>query len=159
MLIKIVERNKIGIAVEEMKLQVSGAVNDKMMVKIGEMVGANVVVFGTIADLEEELDIQVKVMSIEKSTLLAGVSYKIKKTNLCPENRHEQTSRHHAPWRRRLLGHRMSQLARLRQPRKKPGRRKKGEARAPQRNRPGMFARPERLPACSCSTRKRSFPS
>jgi TolB-like protein len=70
--IKIVERAAMPILQKEIKFQYSGAVDDNFMVSLGKMVGANVVVAGTIYSIGKELRFNVRAIEIESSYIIVS---------------------------------------------------------------------------------------
>ncbi|MCG2726246.1 MAG: hypothetical protein L6420_08365 [Elusimicrobia bacterium] len=77
--INIVDRNKIELSLEEIKFQKSGLIDVDNVVKMGSMLGANVLIYGELSDLEDYIEINIKINDIEKSSLIGGTILKIKK--------------------------------------------------------------------------------
>ncbi|MDR1869301.1 MAG: penicillin-binding protein activator LpoB [Treponema sp.] len=70
--IKIVEREAMPILKEEINFQYSGAVDDNFMVSLGNMVGANIVVAGTIYSIGKELRFNVRAIELETSIVITS---------------------------------------------------------------------------------------
>ncbi|MFH1724395.1 MAG: CsgG/HfaB family protein [Elusimicrobiota bacterium] len=76
----IVDRSKIDLSLEELTLQKAGLMDESTMTKMGKMLGASVIVYGTVTDLDDSIDIDVKIRDIETGTSLGGTSRSLKKT-------------------------------------------------------------------------------
>jgi len=77
--IKIVERNAMPILQKEINFQYSGAVDDNFMVSLGKMVGAKIVIAGTIYSIDKNLlRFNVRAIEIETSYIIAsnGIDFK-----------------------------------------------------------------------------------
>lgn len=68
---KIIERNHISKAIDELKFGASGFVGEEFEKNVGEMVGADAIVTGTIAELDSAVKINIRVIDVEKGTVLA----------------------------------------------------------------------------------------
>jgi TolB-like protein len=103
--IKIVERTAMPILQREINFQYSGAIDDKFMISIGKMVGANTVVAGTIYSIGSDLRFNIRVVEIETTFVLAsnGIDFdadKKVKSLLNGEKVEETLSREKIPERR-----------------------------------------------------------
>lgn len=73
--ITVIERNLLKKAMDELKLQSSGVMDDSTVKNLGKMVGASAVVYGTLHDLnDKETEINARIMEIETGMTLAGAS-------------------------------------------------------------------------------------
>ncbi len=78
--IKVVDRGGIELILKEQEFQMSGNVDPASAVKIGSLVGADYIIYGTVTELPTEIEVDMKVVSIEKGTIVGGVSHQIAKT-------------------------------------------------------------------------------
>jgi len=76
----IVDRHKIDLSLQEFTLQKSGLIDESTIVQMGKMLGANVIIYGTVTDLDDAIDIDIKIRNIETGITLGGTSEKLKKT-------------------------------------------------------------------------------
>jgi TolB-like protein len=71
---KVIERDKIDFILDEIKLQQSGAVDRATAVKVGKILGAKYMVFGSITQLDDKhTRMVVRVVSVETSEIVALV--------------------------------------------------------------------------------------
>ena len=71
---KVVERDKIEFVLKELELQKSGAVDKATAVKVGKMLGAQYMVFGSFTQLDgNQTRMVVKAVSVETSEIIASV--------------------------------------------------------------------------------------
>jgi TolB-like protein len=71
---KVIERDKIDFILKEIELQQSGAVDRATAVKVGKILGAKYMVFGSITQLDERhTRMVVRVVSVESSEIIALV--------------------------------------------------------------------------------------
>lgn len=70
--IVIVERDAMPILQREIDFQYSGNVDDDFMISLGRMIGANIVVAGTIYSLGNELRFNIRAIEIETSIVIAS---------------------------------------------------------------------------------------
>ncbi|MEE8425555.1 MAG: CsgG/HfaB family protein, partial [Elusimicrobiota bacterium] len=75
----LVDRSKIDLLLEEMKLQKSGLIDESTIAEVGKMAGASVIIYGSVTDLADRIDIDVKIRDIETATSLGGTSRSLKK--------------------------------------------------------------------------------
>ena len=80
--IRIVERAAMPILQKEINFQYSGAVDDKFMISLGKMVGANTVITGTIYSLNNNLRFNVRAINIETTEIIASNG-----VNFAPDNK------------------------------------------------------------------------
>ncbi len=72
--LKVVERDKIDFILKELELQKSGAVDQATAVKVGKILGAQIMVFGSITQLDDNnTRMIVRAVSVETSEILASV--------------------------------------------------------------------------------------
>jgi len=72
--LRVVERDKIDFILKEIELQQSGAVDAATAVKVGKILGAQVMVFGSITQLDDDnTRMVVRAVSVETSEILASV--------------------------------------------------------------------------------------
>lgn len=76
----VVERQNIKLVLEEQKLQLSGVVDEKTAVRIGKLVGANEIIYGTITELENVIALNLRIVNVERAIVIGGVSHNISKT-------------------------------------------------------------------------------
>jgi TolB-like protein len=71
---KVVERDKIDFILKEMEMVKSGAVDPATAVKVGKMLGAKYMVFGSITQIDDKnTRMVVRVVSVETSEIVASV--------------------------------------------------------------------------------------
>lgn len=68
---RLIERNHISKAIDELKFGASGFVSEEFEKNVGEMVGADTIITGTIAELEKAVKINLRAIDVEKGTVLA----------------------------------------------------------------------------------------
>lgn len=78
--IQTIDRNNIELIIKEQQFQLSGFVSDESAVEIGKFVGASHIIFGTITEFVDFVELELKIVNVEKATVIGGVSYKIEKT-------------------------------------------------------------------------------
>lgn len=72
--LKIVERDKINFVLKEIELQQSGNVDQGTAVKVGKILGAQYMVFGSITQLDDKMTrMVVRVVKVETSEIVASV--------------------------------------------------------------------------------------
>ncbi len=72
--IAVVERDKINFVLKELELQKSGAVDQATAVKVGKLLGAQFMIFGSITQLDDKnTRMVVRVVSVETSEIVASV--------------------------------------------------------------------------------------
>ncbi|MFH2202325.1 MAG: CsgG/HfaB family protein [Elusimicrobiota bacterium] len=76
----VVDRSKLDLTLEEIQLQKAGLIDDATITQLGKMLGASVIVYGSVTDLDDAIDIDVKIRNIETSAALGGATRKLKKT-------------------------------------------------------------------------------
>lgn len=69
---KTVEREKLNKILEELKLSQSGIVNENTAIKIGKILGATDIVFGSITQLGKAIVISARVVKVETGEIYAG---------------------------------------------------------------------------------------
>ncbi len=77
----VVDRNSIDLIIKEQKFQRSGIVDEKTVVALGEMTGANIIVFGTITEFEKKVIIDSKIINVKTGEIIGTTDYTITKTN------------------------------------------------------------------------------
>lgn len=71
---KVVERNKINFVMKELELQKSGSVDQATAVKIGKLLGAHYMVFGSVTQLDgKSCRMVVRVVDVETSEIIESV--------------------------------------------------------------------------------------
>lgn len=78
--ISVIDRQSIETLLKERRLAEVGIVDEKTAAKIGKAVGANTIVLGRFTDLESTIQVNAKLVGIEKGVVLGGESLEIKKT-------------------------------------------------------------------------------
>jgi len=76
----VVDRNSIELILKEQKLQYSGVVDEKTAVELGKMVGASVIVFGSITEFTDKVSIDSKILSVQTAKVIGTTDYSINKT-------------------------------------------------------------------------------
>lgn len=72
--LRVVERDKIEFILKELELSASGAVETSTAVKIGKMLGAQIMIFGSITQLSsKEAKMLVKAVKVETSEIITSV--------------------------------------------------------------------------------------
>ncbi|MEA3296491.1 MAG: CsgG/HfaB family protein, partial [candidate division Zixibacteria bacterium] len=72
--LRVVERDKIAFVLKEIELQKSGAVDKSTAVKVGKILGAQYMVFGSVTQLDSKnTRMVVRVVSVETSEIIASV--------------------------------------------------------------------------------------
>lgn len=72
--LKVVERDKIDFVLKEQELQKSGGVDPATAVKVGKILGAQYMIFGSITQLDDKSTrMIVRVVSVETSEIIASV--------------------------------------------------------------------------------------
>lgn len=59
--LKVVDRENMMAILQEQKLQLSGVVDDKTAVEVGKLVGAQVILTGTVLKFEEKKDLSIAI--------------------------------------------------------------------------------------------------
>jgi TolB-like protein len=73
--LKVVERDKIDFVLRELELQETGKVDETTAVRVGKILGAQLMVFGSITQLgPKETRMIVRVVKVETSEIIASVS-------------------------------------------------------------------------------------
>lgn len=71
---KVVERNKINFVMNELELQKSGSVDQSTAVKVGKLLGAHYMVFGSVTQLDgKNCRMVVRVVDVETSEIIESV--------------------------------------------------------------------------------------
>ncbi len=79
--VTLIERSLLAKVMGELKLQASGAVDEETVKKLGQLLGADAVVTGTLNDLSEgETEVNARVVQTETGRILAAASASVKKT-------------------------------------------------------------------------------
>ncbi len=78
--IKVVDRGGIELILKEQEFQMSGNIDPASAVKIGSLVGADYIIYGTVTEFVADIELDLKVVSIEKGTIVGGISHQIAKT-------------------------------------------------------------------------------
>ena len=76
---EVVERAKLETVFKEMKLGLTGMIDDKTAQTLGKIFGADAIVVGTITDLGEEIDVNLRVLGTERANVLAVASVMLDK--------------------------------------------------------------------------------
>ncbi|HAF96067.1 MAG: hypothetical protein A2021_01570 [Elusimicrobia bacterium GWF2_52_66] len=77
---KVIERKEIEKVFEELKLQRSGAINPDSAKEIGQMLGADWVVVGTLTELpDKQLELNTRLVSVESGEIINAAKTQIKK--------------------------------------------------------------------------------
>jgi TolB-like protein len=68
--LRLVERERIGFLLDELKLQTSGKVDPETAVRVGKLVGAHAVCTGGLTRINDKLRIDVRLVSVETGEIL-----------------------------------------------------------------------------------------
>jgi TolB-like protein len=71
---KVVDRNSLDVIKNEQQFQISGEVDDNSAVSIGNMLGANIVITGTIGGTESARRLRMKALDVKTAEILAMAS-------------------------------------------------------------------------------------
>lgn len=77
---QLVDRRRLDLTTEELRLQSSGLLDEAGAARVGRLLGATAVFYGTVTEVDGAYDVTVKLRGIEKGEILWGGSRKIKKT-------------------------------------------------------------------------------
>lgn len=80
--LEMVERSKINAALAEIKLGESGLLSEETIQKTGKALGVDAVVVGTITDLGQEVDINVRIFSVSTLKILGKASQLLPKDDV-----------------------------------------------------------------------------
>jgi hypothetical protein len=84
--IKTIERSKIDQVMGELKLQRSGAVDPESVSDIGMLLGAGVVIVGTLTDMpEKRLAVNLRAVDVASGLIIAGADGTIRRTWVTPQ--------------------------------------------------------------------------
>lgn len=78
--IQTIDRNNIELTLEEQHFQLSGLVSDESAVSIGKFIGASHIVFGTLTEFVDCVEVELKIVDVEKAIVIGGLSHKIIKS-------------------------------------------------------------------------------
>ena len=81
----VVERRSLDDVLEEQNLQLSGLFTDESVVRIGQLVGANALVTGHIADVGDEVRIHVRLVSVDSGTVFSHARAVVPKDDMVRE--------------------------------------------------------------------------
>ena len=70
--IEIVERSRMKAALEEMKLGMTGIVDEQTAVEVGKAVGANAIMVGSFVKSEDQIMINARLIDVQTSRIIAG---------------------------------------------------------------------------------------
>jgi len=70
--IEIVERSRMQAALEEMKLGMTGIVDEQTAVEVGKAVGANAIMVGSFVKIEDQIMINARLIDVQTSRIIAG---------------------------------------------------------------------------------------
>ncbi len=82
---KVVERRLLKIVLDEQSLMVSDLVSQENIKKVGNLLGVDAIVTGTIADTGDDLKVNARVISVESGEMLASGSATIRNTSMIKE--------------------------------------------------------------------------
>jgi TolB-like protein len=72
--LKVVERDKIDFVLKELELQKTGAVDPATAAKVGKILGAQIMVFGSVTQIEDNMSrMIVRAVNVETSEIIASV--------------------------------------------------------------------------------------
>ena len=70
--IEIVERSRMQAALEEMKLGMTGIVDEQTAVEVGKAVGANAIMVGSFLKIEDQIMINARLIDVQTSRIITG---------------------------------------------------------------------------------------
>ena len=80
--IRLVERRLMKKVLDEMKLQKSGALDEKSAKKLGKLLGADAICIGTITELQRSVKINARLIDVEEGRVFAVASAEVDKKDL-----------------------------------------------------------------------------
>jgi hypothetical protein len=85
-IVTMVERSKIEQVLGELKVQRSGAVDPESVSDIGMLLGANLVIVGTLTDIgQHKLEVDLRMVEVETGQIAAGTTGIVRKNWVTPE--------------------------------------------------------------------------
>ncbi len=78
--VKIIERSKLDSVMKEQRLSSSALFDPRKTQKLGKLVGANVIITGTLTDMDSHIKVYAKVISVKTGELVAIATVKLNKT-------------------------------------------------------------------------------
>lgn len=72
---RLVERDKIDNILKEQKLQMSGLINEKYLIDIGKILGAELILIGNVGKIDNIYTISVRLVDAESSEIIKSVNY------------------------------------------------------------------------------------
>jgi len=79
--VQLVDRKAMHYVLREQELQLSSTVDPQSAVSMGRMSGAELIVYGTISELANSIEITLRVVDVELGTVIGGASAKIPKSD------------------------------------------------------------------------------
>jgi len=77
--VEIVERRHLDKIIREQKLSANDLFDSKTLEKVGKLIGADYLVSGTISDIGDQVEFNLRVFSVETSTVISGARQKSRK--------------------------------------------------------------------------------
>ena len=77
----LVDRNSIQIILDQKKLEYIGVIDERMAKQFENILGADIIISGTITEFEKHLNIDSRIMTVKNSYIIANIGHSIKKTN------------------------------------------------------------------------------
>lgn len=71
---KLVERQRIEEILSEMKLGMTGMIDQNTAIQVGKMLGANVMVFGSFSTLGKKVLLTIRLVKVETGEIVGGVT-------------------------------------------------------------------------------------
>jgi len=78
-LFNIIERDKIEVVIDEIALGMTGLVDDASAAKAGKLLGADIVVLGSVSELGDFFNLNVRMVEVETGKILTSATSEIKK--------------------------------------------------------------------------------
>jgi len=78
--VKVVERRLLDKVMEEQKLSALGFVDPASSVQVGKLLGARGILSGTVTDIGENIEIHVRLLSVETDEIVATMKRSVRKT-------------------------------------------------------------------------------
>lgn len=84
--VSLVERRRVSEIMEELSLGVSGAVDQATAIRVGGLLGANVMAFGSLSKLSGKQVVSMRVVKVETGEIIGGVNEFVSDTSELAES-------------------------------------------------------------------------
>jgi len=75
----IVERKRLNKIIDEIALGQTGAISEKSAVQAGKLLGADIIVLGSVSELGDYLNLNIRLIEVETGTILVSIAEEIEK--------------------------------------------------------------------------------